>query len=151
MNGYGASISGAWRLGRLRDNIVFQGIGGKGLRTTITTIMVLGRTSDSMQITTWLLHPRWSGTVGYQHYWTRTVRSTASYGRLQINNTAADPGTNYHVSNYASANVIVQPSTLYLFGAEYIYASLRRKDDFKWIAPRFQASVTFFLNRQTQQ
>jgi hypothetical protein len=42
----------------------------------------------------------------------------------------------------------MQPSPLYLFGAEYIYASLERKNGFKWIAPRFQASVSFFLNRQ---
>ena len=42
-------------------------------------------------------------------------------------------------------------SDFILFGAEYIYASLRRKDDFKWIAPRFQASVTFFLNRPQEQ
>jgi hypothetical protein len=47
--------------------------------------------------------------------------------------------------------IIIQPSALYLFGAEYIYASLRRKDDFKWVAPRFQASVTFFLNRPQEQ
>ena len=85
--------------------------------------------------------PTWSSTFGYQHYWTKIVRSTVSYGYLRINNTAADPGTNYHVSNYASGNIIIQPSALYLFGAEYIYASLRRKDDFKWVAPRFQASV----------
>src|SRR2546430_6662188 len=30
-SGYGASVSGAWRLGRLRDNVVFQGIGGRGI------------------------------------------------------------------------------------------------------------------------
>jgi hypothetical protein len=29
--GYGMSLSGAWQLGRLRDTIVFQGIGGRGI------------------------------------------------------------------------------------------------------------------------
>ena len=150
-NGYGASISGAWRLGRLRDNIVFQGIGGKGIANYYNDNYGLGSDVGFDANGRLVATPTWSGTVGYQHYWTRIVRSTASYGRLQINNTAADPETNYHVSNYASGNVIIQPSTLYLFGAEYIYASLQRKNDFKWIAPRFQASIQFFLNRYPQQ
>ena len=151
VNGYGASISGVWRLGRLRDNIVFQGIGGKGIANYYNDNYGLGSDVGFDARGNLVATPTWSSTVGYQHYWTKTVRSTASYGRLQINNTAADPKTNYHVSNYASANVIVQPSSLYLFGAEYIYASLRRKDDFKWIAPRFQASISFFLNRRAPQ
>jgi hypothetical protein len=50
--------------------------------------------------------PTWSAPTGYQHYWTRNIRSTAAYGYLRINNTAADPETNYHVSNYATGNII---------------------------------------------
>jgi hypothetical protein len=47
--------------------------------------------------------------------------------------------------------LIYQPSPLYLFGAEYTYASLRRKTDFIWIAPRIQATSTFFLNGHPEQ
>jgi hypothetical protein len=66
--------------------------------------------------------PTWSASAGYQHYWTRTVRSTASYGNLRINNTAADPGTNYHVSNYATGNIIVQHSVPY----QCVFAAQKR-------------------------
>ena len=151
VNGYGASVSGSWRLGRLRDTIVFQGIGGKGIANYYNDNYGLGSDVGFDAEGRLVATPTWSSTFGYQHYWTKIVRSTVSYGYLRINNTAADPGTNYHVSNYASGNIIIQPSALYLFGAEYIYASLRRKDDFKWVAPRFQASVTFFLNRPQEQ
>src|SRR4029079_19038303 len=67
-------------------------------------------------------------------------------GYTRINNTAHDPGTNYHVSNYATVNFMVQPTTSLLFGAEYVYGSLLRKNDFYWVAPRIQASVTYYLN-----
>ncbi len=146
-NGYGASLSGAWRLGRLRDNIVFQGIGGRGIANYYNDNYGLGADVGFDAEGRLVATPTWSASTGYQHYWTRTIRSTAAYGYLRINNTAADPETNYHVSNYASGNIIIQPSPLYLFGAEYIYASLRRKDNFEWIARRIQLSLTFFFNR----
>ena len=106
VNGYGASISGAWRLGRLRDTIVFQGIGGKGIANYYERLItVLAPDVDLMHRGGWLLLQPGRSTFGYQHYWTKIVRSTVSYGYLRINNTAADPGTNYHVSNYASGNI----------------------------------------------
>jgi hypothetical protein len=129
--GYGASLSGAWRLRRLRDNIVFQGIGGKGISNYYNDNYGLGSDVGFDANGRVVATPTWSASAGYQHYWTKIVRSTVSYGHLRINNTAADPGTNYHVSNYATGNVIIQPSTLYLFGAEFGYASLRRNDDFE--------------------
>jgi hypothetical protein len=70
-----------------------------------------------------------------------------SYGYLRINSPAADPGFTYHVSNYATVNLIVQPTVRFLFGAEYIYGSLERKNDFKWVAPRIQASMTYYINK----
>jgi hypothetical protein len=79
------------------------------------------------------------------------VRSTFSYGYTQINNTAADPGTNYNVSHYATGNIMVQPTTSLLFGAEYVYGSLERKNGFKWVAPRIQASVTYYLNKYPRE
>jgi hypothetical protein len=38
-----------------------------------------------------------------------------------------------------------------LFGAEYIYGSLLRKDGFKWVAPRVQASVTYYINKYPKE
>jgi hypothetical protein len=145
--GYGVSLSGTWRLGRLRDNIVFQGVGGRGIATYFADNFGLGADVGFDAKGRLVATPVWSSSVGYQHYWTRSLRSNAVYGQLRINNTAADPGTSYHFSNYATGNLIYQSSALYLFGAEYAYASLRRKDDFIWIAPRVQFTFTFFLNR----
>jgi hypothetical protein len=75
------------------------------------------------------------------------LRSSVSYGTVRINSPAADPPTTYHVSQYGTVNLIVQPTVRLLFGGEYIYGSLERKDEFKWVAPRIQASMTYYINK----
>jgi hypothetical protein len=145
--GYGMSVSGAWQLGRLRDTVVFQGIGGRGIANYYNDNYGLGADVGFDARGHLVATPTWSASGGYQHYWTQNIRSTAAFGYLRINRPAADPPTSYHVSNYAAGNIIYQRSPLYLFGAEFIYASLRRKNDFEWIARRVQFSVSFFFNR----
>lgn len=145
VQGYGGSLSGVW--GNSKDNIVFQMIIGKGISNYYNDNFGLGSDVGFGANGKLVATPSGSGEAGYQHHWTKTLRSTFSYGYLQLNNTAGDPGTNYHISHYATGNFIVQPSPSLLFGAEYIYGSLERKDGFKWIAPRIQASVTYYLNK----
>ncbi len=145
VNGFGGSLSGVW--GTTRNNVVFQFILGKGISTYYNDNYGLGSDVGFNAHNQLVATPSGSGNIGYQHYWTKLLRSTVDYGYLQINNTAADPGTNYHISNYLTGNLIVQPSVNWLFGAEYIYGSLERKDGFKWIAPRVQGSVTYYINK----
>ena len=145
VNGYGFSISGLW--GTTKNNIVFQGIGGKGISNYYNDNFGLGSDVGFDASGHLVATPTWSTIAGFQHHWTSILRSTVSYGYLRINNTAMDPGTNYHWSNYATVNLIVQPRVNLLYGIEYIYGDVVRKDGFKWIAPRFQASVTYYINK----
>ena len=145
--GYGLSVSGAWRMGRLRDNIVFQGVGGRGIANYLNDNFGLGLDVGFDAKGRLVATPVWSATAGYQHYWSKNFRSTAAYGRFNVNNPANDPETQYHVSHYATGNIIYQPSALFLCGGEFIYGSLERKNGFTWISRRIQASVTFFFNR----
>ncbi|MBV8573278.1 MAG: hypothetical protein JO319_21860 [Acidobacteriaceae bacterium] len=145
VEGYGGSLSGAW--GTSKNNVVFQGIIGKGISNYYNDNFGLGSDVGFNAEGKLVATPSGSTTFGFQHYWNKLLRSTVSYGFLKINNTAQDPGTNYHFSNYATVNLIAQPSPSLLFGAEYVYGSLQRKDDFKWVAPRIQASVTYYMNR----
>jgi hypothetical protein len=151
VQGYGGSLSGVWRLGSSRDNIVFQAIIGKGISNYFNDNFGLGSDVGFNANGALVATPAGSGTLGYQHYWSKLVRSTFSYGYTQINNTAGDPGTNYNVSHYATGNLMLQPSPSLLVGAEYIYGSLERKNGFKWIAPRIQASVTYYLNKYPKE
>jgi DcaP outer membrane protein len=148
--GYGMSLSGAWALSK-NNNLVFQLIFGKGISNYYNDNFGLGTDVGFNAEGRLVATPTGSGQVGYTHNWTKILRSTVSYGYLRVNSPAGDPDTTYHISNYATANLIVQPSIRYLFGAEYIYGSLERKDDFKWIAPRIQASVTYYINKYPRE
>ena len=147
VQGWGGSLSGVWALFGTKDNIVFQGIIGKGISNYYNDNFGLGSDVGFDARGKLVATPTGSATVGYQHHWSDMVRSTFSYGYTQINNTASDPGTNYHISHYATGNFMIQPTTSVLFGAEYVYGSLERKNGFKWVAPRIQASVTYYLNK----
>src|SRR5690349_24240444 len=149
---YGLSVSGAWTLPFFRkDSLVFQAVFGKGISNYYNDNFGLGTdvgfAADGHLVAT----PTGSGSFGYTHNWTKIFRTSVSYGYTRINNTASDPGNTYHVSNYATVNFIVQPTVRYLFGAEYIYGSLERKNDFKWIAPRVQASLTYYINKYPRE
>ena len=147
--GIGESLSTVFSFGK--DSMVFQGIIGKGISNYYNDNFGLGTDVGFSAAGKLVATPTGSAQVGYTHGWNKVVRSTFSYGYTRINNTATDPGTGYHISNYATANIIVQPTIRYLFGVEYIYGSLERKDDFKWIAPRFQASITYYINKYPRE
>lgn len=121
VNSYGGSLSCLWALGGSKDNIVFQAIIGKGISNYYNDNFGLGTDVGFRANGKLVATPSGSGEVGYQHHWTEMLRSTVSYGYLQINGTAADPGTTYHISHYATGNLIVQPSPSFLFGGEYIW------------------------------
>jgi hypothetical protein len=147
VEGYGGSLSGAWQLGRLKDNVVYQLILGAGISNYYNDNFGLGTDVGFNSSGKLVATPTGATEIGYQHYWTKMLRSTFSYGYLKINNPAGDPGTTYRASHYATGNIMVQPTVSLVFGAEYAYASLVRKNDFKWIAPRVQASVTYYINK----
>jgi hypothetical protein len=149
---YGLSLSGVWGLpfGKPKDSVVFQLVIGKGISNYYNDNFGLGTDVGFNAEGHLVATPTGSATFGYTHNWTKILRSTVSYGTLRINSPAADPPTTYHVSQYATVNFIVQPTVRLLFGAEYIYGSLRRKNDFEWVAPRLQASVTYYINKYPQ-
>jgi len=149
VNGFGGSLSGVW--GSKDNNVVFQFVVGKGISNYYNDNFGLGTDVGFNAAGKLVATPTASGEAGYQHYWTKILRSTVSYGYTQINSPVGDPGTTYHISNYATANLIVQPTVRFLFGGEYIYGSLERKDGFKWVAPRIQGSVTYYINKYPKE
>jgi hypothetical protein len=78
--------------------------------------------------------------ISYQHHWTRSVRSNAAFGFLQVQNTAFQPGNTYHKSTYSLANVIWNAVGSLDFGAEFLYGWVEQKDRARANAPRIQFS-----------
>ncbi len=149
---YGISISGVWGLPFLqnhgnKDNLVFQFVIGKGISNYYNDNFGLGTDVGFNAEGRLVATPTGSVAFGYTHFWTKMLRSSVSLGYLKINNPAGDPPTTYHFSQYNTINLICQPTVRLLFGAEYIYGMAERKSDFEWVAPRLQASVTYYINK----
>ena len=113
---YGASLSGAWGIpfgSTRRTTWCFRWSLERESPITTMTTLASERMSASRRTGHLVATPTGSGSFGYTHYWTKILRSTVSYGYLQINSPVFDPGTTYHVSNYATVNLIVQPTVRY--------------------------------------
>ena len=78
--------------------------------------------------------------IGYQHWWTRSVRSSATFGLVHLQNTEFQPDTTYHKSTYSSANIIWNPVGSLSFGAEFLYGWVEEKSGAHADAPRFQVT-----------
>ena len=95
--GYGINISG--RLPVLfwskRDQFLFQHNLGSGLGRYISDLGSLGGQDGVFDSTTHTLRllDVFSGYVGYEHWWTERLRSSASFGIVGIDNLASSPPT----------------------------------------------------------
>jgi long-subunit fatty acid transport protein len=65
--------------------------------------------------------PYWSVAVGYTHKWNDQFRSTLTYGYDNVNNTSGQAPTFYHLTHYASANIIWQLRKRLSVGLEGLY------------------------------
>jgi hypothetical protein len=65
--------------------------------------------------------PYWSAAVGYTHKWNDTFRSTLTYGYVHLDNTSGQDPTFYHLTHYASANIIWQLRKRLSVGLEGLY------------------------------
>jgi hypothetical protein len=82
--------------------------------------------------------PLFATTGSYQHYWTPVLRSNGTFGFVQVQNTAFQPGTNLHKSTYSSVNLIWNPFGSIDVGAEFIYGWVQNKNGDHATAPRIQ-------------
>jgi hypothetical protein len=89
----------------------------------------------------------------YQHYWSEKVRSSGTFGFVQVQNTAFQPGTTYHRSTYSSANLIWNITGSLDLGAEFLYGWVEEASGNHANAPRFQVTgrYTFVKLRKEEK
>jgi len=80
--------------------------------------------------------PYFGAMVGYTHHWSEEWRSTGSYGYVHLRNLASQGPTAYHITHYASANLVWQIRKRLSLGLEALYGSKednaeRRGDAFR--------------------
>ena len=139
--GWGLNLSSTWRVVG-RDTLNYQVAYGNGIATYTGDGFGLGldaQPRSNVDLTLKAL-PTFAPWISYQHNWTRSVRSSATFGLLQVQNTAFQPGNTYHKSTYSSANVIWNPFGSLSFGTEFMYGWVEQKDQAKANAVRLQFS-----------
>jgi hypothetical protein len=65
--------------------------------------------------------PYWSVSAGYTHKWSDQFRSTFTYGYVNLDNSSGQADTFYHLTHYASANIVWQMRKRLSVGLEGLY------------------------------
>jgi len=145
--GWGAMVAGAQKIVG-KDTLTYQVAYGDGIGRYINDISGLG--IDAAVISS--AEPRLRATpviapyFGYQHYWASKVRSSAIYGFDQVTNTAYQPGSTYHKSNYTAGNLIWNVFGSLNVGTEFLYGWVKKKDNSSVNAPRIMFSAKYDFN-----
>ena len=81
--------------------------------------------------------------AAYQHYWLKTLRSSAIYSYAAVNNTNLSAATTYNHGTYTGANLIWNPYGSLNVGAEFLYGWAMEQNGLKANAPRIQFSAKY--------
>jgi hypothetical protein len=68
------------------------------------------------------------------------------YGFVQVNNTAFQPGSTFHKSDYVAGNLIWNPVGSLNVGSEFLYGWVTNRDNSTRNAPRIMFSAKYDLN-----
>jgi hypothetical protein len=142
--GWGFNLAGLFKVFG-KDNFTYQGAYGNGIARYINDTSGLG--IDAAVISS--LKPELEAVPmlgvygGYQHFWNAKIRSSAVYGFLQSENTAAQVSSAFHRSGYGAVNVIWSPIPQLSFGTEFLYGWRVNKDNSTGNAPRVQISAKY--------
>jgi hypothetical protein len=89
--------------------------------------------------------PYFGAMAGYTHHWTDAFRSTASYGYAHLDNVAMQAGTAYHLTHYASANLMWQLRKRLSVGAEVLYGAKETRNGANGDAFRFTLGMVYSI------
>jgi hypothetical protein len=123
---------------------VFAFAGGHGVSRYLQDTSGLGIDAE----VTSAAHLRATPAVGvdasYQHYWTKTIRSSAVFSYAAVQNTKVLPANPFNHSDYTAANLIWNPYSSSLnMGAEFLYGWQELQNGTKGNAPRIQFSAKY--------
>jgi len=142
--GWGVNATGALRIFG-RDNFLAEGTYGHGISRYLQDPSGLG--IDAAVISTAQPHLKATPAVGaegaYQHYWMKGLRSNLVYGYARVQNTAFQPKSTYHRSEYTAANLIWNPFGSLSVGGEFLYGWQVLKSGQTGNAPRIQFSAKY--------
>jgi hypothetical protein len=81
--------------------------------------------------------------ASYQHYWRKSLRSSAFYSYAAVNNTDLASASAYNHATYTGGNLIWNPYGSLNVGAEFLYGWAMDQNGLKANAPRIQFSAKY--------
>jgi hypothetical protein len=86
-----------------------------------------------------------AGMIGYTHHWSEEWRSTATYGYVHLRNQASQGPTAYHITHYASVNLVWQIKKRLSLGVEGLYGSKEDNAENRGNVVRVQFGLLYSL------
>jgi hypothetical protein len=143
--GSGAALTGGFKVFE-RDSLVFDASYGNGMAHYIDVISGLGLDAAVNATRTGLVAlPAFGSYGGFQHRWSKSLRSTVTYGFAQVTNSPTQADAAFHNAQYASVNLIWRPSKTGEFGFEYLFGDHTQKSGASATANRLQISLKYDL------
>ena len=150
----GASFSGSIdTIGS--DNLQFGIVGGYGVGRYIQDMQDLGLDAAPSSASSTRLRtiPAVGGWLGYQHWWTSRLRSTATYSHVRaysdfvpfVTQDVPPSAGIYQRANYASLNLIWSPFDPLDLGIEYLWGNRETTDGRRGQDNRIQLSAILFF------
>jgi hypothetical protein len=147
--GWGVNVSAGFKTFG-KDNVVLGAVTGEGASRYIQDTSGLGIDAEVTDIG---ISPHLKPTpdagvdAAYQHYWKKTLRSSAVFSYAAVNNppvSAFVPATTYNHSDYSAVNLIWNPfgSSLHM-GAEVLYGWQELQNGRKGDDTRIQFSAKY--------
>jgi DcaP outer membrane protein len=145
--GWGVNTSlGAKTFGK--DNVIFAVAAGHGISRYLQDTSGLGIDAEPSSPTSLSATPAVGVEAAYQHYWRKTLRTSAVYSYAAVNNSNFALGASssfipYNHGTYTGTNLIWNPYGSLNIGAEFLYGWVMRQDGQKANAPRIQFSAKY--------
>ena len=141
--GWGLNLSGGFTVWG-KDSIQLQGTYGEGIFRYINDDFfnndaAFDRDGDLKAI------PYAGLMFGFTHHWSDEYRSTITYGYAHLTNDASQAADAYHITHYASVNVIWQIRKRLQLGLEALYGSKETNDEHRGNVVRVQFGLMYSL------